>query len=117
NLTHAEESTEELWNRVFAINTTSMMRTSRKALSVFLKQENGVIINMASAAALHGSRAGVAYTAAKHAVIGLTKNIGFQYAEKGVRCNAIAPGCVNTAISAGDTNKFGMERVIASTSN
>ncbi|HLR59476.1 MAG TPA: SDR family oxidoreductase [Pseudogracilibacillus sp.] len=117
NMTPAADITDELWDRVFAINTTSMMRTSRKALSVFLKQENGVIINMASAAALHGSRAGVAYTAAKHAVIGLTKNIGFQYAEKGVRCNAIAPGGVNTAIAAGEPNEFGMERVMSGASN
>src|SRR5699024_2231736 len=77
------------------------MRSTRKALSVFLEAESGVIINMASAAALHGSRAGVAYSAAKHAVVGLTKNVGFQYATKGIRCNAIAPGGVNTKLLVG----------------
>src|SRR5690625_7097486 len=75
-----------------------MKRSTLKALSVFLEAESGVIINMASAAGLYGSRAGVAYTAAKHAVVGLTKNVGFQYATKGIRCNAIAPGGVNTEI-------------------
>lgn len=117
NMTPAADITDELWDKVFAINTTSMMKTTRKALSVFLEQENGVIINMASAAALYGSRAGVAYTAAKHAVIGLTKNVGFQYAEKGIRCNAIAPGGVNTEIAAGEPNKFGMERVMSGANN
>jgi NAD(P)-dependent dehydrogenase (short-subunit alcohol dehydrogenase family) len=62
-----------------------------------------------------GSRAGASYTASKHAVIGLTKNVGFQYAKLGVRCNAIAPGAVNTNI--GTTiyapSKFGMERAMA----
>ncbi len=117
NMMPAAEVTDEMWDKVFAINTTSMMKTTRKALSVFLEQKNGVIINMASAAALYGSRAGVAYTAAKHAVIGLTKNVGFQYAEKGIRCNAIAPGGVNTTIAAGDPNEFGMERVMSGASN
>src|SRR5690625_7995315 len=102
-MTPAADITDELWDNVFAINTKSMMRSTRKALSVFLEAESGVIINMASAAALHGSRAGVAYTAAKHAVVGLTKNVGFQYATKGIRCNAIAPGGVNTEIAGGES--------------
>src|SRR5699024_1446630 len=67
-MTTAADITDDLWHIVFAINTKSMIRSTRKALSVFLEAESGVIINMASAAALHGSRAGVAYTAAKHAV-------------------------------------------------
>lgn len=117
NMMPASEVTDELWDRVFAINTTSMMRSTRKALSIFLKQEQGVIINMASAAGLYGSRAGAAYTAAKHAVVGLTKNVGFQYANKGIRCNAIAPGGVNTTIAAGEPNEFGMERVMSGATN
>jgi len=116
-MTPAADITDELWDNVFAINTKSMMRSTRKALSVFLEAESGVIINMASAAALHGSRAGVAYTAAKHAVVGLTKNVGFQYATKGIRCNAIAPGGVNTEIAGGESNEFGMDRVMSGASN
>lgn len=116
-MTPAADITDELWDNVFAINTTSMMRSTRKALSVFLEAESGVIINMASAAALYGSRAGVAYTAAKHAVVGLTKNVGFQYATKGIRCNAIAPGGVNTEIAGGESNEFGMDRVMSGATN
>jgi len=116
-MTPAAEITDELWDNVFAINTTSMMRSTRKALSVFLEAESGVIINMASAAGLYGSRAGVAYTAAKHAVVGLTKNVGFQYATKGIRCNAIAPGGVNTEIAGGESNEFGMDRVMSGATN
>src|SRR5699024_8569123 len=116
-MTLAADILDALWDNVSTITTISMMRSTRKALSVFLEAESGVIINMASAAALHCSRAGVAYTAAKHAVVGLTKNVGFQYATKGIRCNAIAPGGVNTEIAGGESNEFGMDRVMSGASN
>ncbi|MBC1554283.1 SDR family oxidoreductase [Listeria booriae] len=114
NFVPAGEVTDELWDRVFAINTMGVMRTTRKAISIFEKQGNGVIVNIASAGGLFGSRAGAAYTASKHAVVGFTKNVGFQYANKNIRCNAIAPGAVNTNI--GTTlyapDEFGQERAM-----
>ncbi|MDF2566502.1 MAG: 3-oxoacyl-(acyl-carrier-protein) reductase [Massilibacillus sp.] len=111
----AADLTDELWERVFAINATGPMRAIRKALPVFTGQGSGVIVNIASAGGFMGSRAGAAYTAAKHAVIGLTKNVGFQYATLGVRCNAIAPGAINTNISKsmGKPHEFGMGRAMA----
>ena len=119
NMMPAAEVTDEMWDKVFAINTTALMRTTRKALAVFLEQESGVIVNMTSAAGLYGSRAGAAYTASKHAVIGYTKNVGFQYAIKGIRCNAIAPGGVNTNIGTtmAEPSKFGMKRVMSGSDN
>ncbi|MCR8642904.1 SDR family oxidoreductase [Paenibacillus sp. N1-5-1-14] len=115
NFVPAGDLTDELWERVFAINTTGPMRTIRKVIPIFLEQQSGVIVNIASAGGLMGSRAGAAYTAAKHAVVGLTKNVGFQYAPKGIRCNAIAPGGVSTNIGTTITspNPFGMERAMA----
>ena len=115
NFVPAGDLTDELWDRVFAINTTGPMRTIRKVLPIFSDKKSGVIINIASAGGLQGSRAGAAYTAAKHAVVGLTKNVGFQYAPLGIRCNAIAPGGVNTNIGTSLTapNAFGMERAMA----
>jgi NAD(P)-dependent dehydrogenase (short-subunit alcohol dehydrogenase family) len=115
NFVPAAEVTDELWERVFAINVTGPMRATRKALPVFIKKGAGIIINIASAGGLLGSRAGVSYTASKHAVIGLTKNVGFQYAKLGIRCNAIAPGAVNTNIGKTIYNpsQFGMERALA----
>lgn len=115
NFVPAGDVTDELWERVFAINTTGPMRTIRKVLPIYLEKQSGVIVNIASAGGLMGSRAGAAYTAAKHAVVGLTKNVGFQYASKGIRCNAIAPGAVNTGIAATLTspNPFGAERAMA----
>ncbi len=72
----------EKWDRVFAVNTTSVMRATRKVLPIFLEKKAGVIINVASAGGLQGARAGAAYTASKHAVVGFTKNTGFMYAQK-----------------------------------
>lgn len=111
----AADLTDELWERVFAVNATGPMRAIRKALPVFTGQGGGVIINIASTAGVMGSRGGAAYTAAKHAVIGLTKNVGFQYAALGVRCNAIAPGAVETNISKamGKPHEFGRSRAMA----
>ncbi|WP_138750798.1 SDR family oxidoreductase [Paenibacillus sinopodophylli] len=112
NFVPAGELTDELWEKVFAVNTTGPMRTSRMVLPIFIEKQQGVIVNIASAGGLFGSRAGAAYTASKHAVVGFTKNVGFQYAKLGIRCNAIAPGAVNTNIAASLTapNPFGAER-------
>jgi NAD(P)-dependent dehydrogenase (short-subunit alcohol dehydrogenase family) len=115
NFLPAAEVTDELWEKVFAVNATGPMRAIRKALPIFIEKGAGIIINIASAGGLLGSRAGASYTASKHAVVGLTKNVGFQYANLGIRCNAIAPGAVNTNI--GTTiyhpSQFGMERSMA----
>ncbi|MBO7742672.1 SDR family oxidoreductase [Paenibacillus sp. MWE-103] len=115
NFVPAADLTDELWDRVFAVNATGVMRTTRQALPIFMAKKSGVIVNIASAGGLQGSRAGAAYTASKHAVVGFTKNVGFQYANYGIRCNAIAPGGVNTNIgtSINEPNAFGMERAMA----
>lgn len=115
NFEPAADITDEQWERIFAINTTSVMRATRKVMPIFLDKGSGVIINISSAGGLYGSRAGVAYTASKHAVNGFTKNVGFQYSIKGIRCNAIAPGAVETNIEKTITapNEFGASRASA----
>ncbi|WP_100010158.1 glucose 1-dehydrogenase [Lentibacillus sediminis] len=119
NMMPAAEVTDDLWEKVLSVNTTGIMRATRKALSIFLEKERGVIVNMASSAGLAGSRAGATYTASKHAVVGYTKNVGFQYAEKGIRCNAIAPGGVKTNIGTtmADPNEFGAARAMSGSDN
>lgn len=108
----AGDIVDDKWERIFAINTTSVMRATRKVLPIFLEKQKGVIVNIASAGGLHGARAGAAYTASKHAVVGFTKNTGFMYAQQGIRCNAIAPGGVETNIASTMTNinHFGASR-------
>ncbi|MGF7047255.1 NAD(P)-dependent dehydrogenase (short-subunit alcohol dehydrogenase family) [Paenibacillus sp. DS2015] len=112
NFEPAGDIEDDNWERIFAINTTSVMRSTRKVLPIFLEKGNGVIVNIASAGGLFGARAGAAYTASKHAVVGFTKNTAFMYAQKGIRCNAIAPGGVETNIGSSMTNinPFGASR-------
>lgn len=115
NFEPAGDIQDESWERIFAVNTTSVMRATRKVLPIFLEKKKGVIVNVASAGGLYGARAGAIYTASKHAVVGFTKNTGFMYAKEGIRCNAIAPGGVETNIGSSMTriNEFGMGRIQA----
>lgn len=92
---------DDLWERVMAVNLNGPFYACRKAIPIMIQQGGGVIINTASAAGLRGGAAGAAYTASKHALVGLTKNIAAHYAKQGIRCNAICPGGVATAIGVG----------------
>jgi len=95
------EVSDAVWERVLGINLNGPFYACRLAVPVMLKQGGGTIVNISSVGGLFGARAGVAYTTSKHAVIGMTKNIAYDYGDKGIRCNAIAPGGVNTNIGAG----------------
>lgn len=98
------EISNERWEKIFAVNTVSVMKSMRIAVDLFTKQGHGVIVNNISAGGLYGARAGAAYTASKHAVVGLTKNTAFMYADQNIRCNGIAPGAVATNIGSTMTN-------------
>ncbi|MFC5541610.1 SDR family oxidoreductase [Ureibacillus sp. FSL W7-1570] len=107
------EITDEKWDRIFDINLKGVMRAMRKAVNYWLdNNKQGIIINTISTGGLNGAHAGAAYVASKHALVGLTKNTGFMYAQKGIRVNGIAPGAVETNIGASITNvsQLGMER-------
>jgi NAD(P)-dependent dehydrogenase (short-subunit alcohol dehydrogenase family) len=90
---------EAVWNKVFSVNTHAPYRLMQRTMKLFLNKKSGNIINIASIGGLNGGRAGAAYTASKFALIGLTKNTGYLFAKKGIRCNAIAPGAIETNIS------------------
>lgn len=94
-----DELSDEMWDRVMKINTGGVMYACRKAVRYFLQRGvGGVILNTASLGGLFGGRAGLAYTASKFAVVGMTKNIAFMYGDAGIRCNAICPGGIQTNI-------------------
>ncbi len=90
--------TDEIWDKMFKVNVDSVMRASRKVLPLMREQKSGVILNTASIGGIRGMRGGLAYVATKHAVVGMSKNIGYAYADEGIRCIAVAPGTVKTEI-------------------
>ena len=90
----------EMWRRCMSVNLDGPMYAMRRAVPLMLAQGGGAVVNVASVAALGGGSAGAAYTASKHALVGLTQSTAYQYAKQGLRCNAIAAGGVNTNIMA-----------------
>ncbi len=88
------------WERVLGVNLTGTMNLTRRAINHMVEQGSGSIVNVASVGAITDTVAGVSYTVSKHGVLGLTRNTAYLYAQKGVRCNAILPGAVQTNIQA-----------------
>src|SRR5258707_5448217 len=80
-----------------------------------LDKGGGRIVNTASEAGLRGGTAGTPYTVSKHGVVGLTRSIAFFYGERGIRCNAVCPGGVETGIGVGSgmPHEAGLARVMA----
>lgn len=109
------ELTNELFNKVMAVNLNGPIYAMRKAVQVMLEQgTKGNIVNIASIGGVCGARAGVAYTASKHAIVGATKNTAYMYAGK-IRCNVVCPGGVETEVMNSQTNisQFGVGRIMA----
>ena len=104
------EVPDEVWDRVFAINVRGLMRMTRAAVRL-MGDGGGSIVNLTSRAGMSGAAAGAAYTASKHAVIGITKSTAFMYAKHHIRCNAVAPGAVMTNIGGEFADKLAAERL------
>jgi NAD(P)-dependent dehydrogenase (short-subunit alcohol dehydrogenase family) len=102
--------TEEEWNRVLAVNLTGVFLGTKYAIPEMLKGGGGVIINVSSVAAVSPRRYTGAYSAAKAALIQLTRVTALEYARKNIRANCILPGPIDTPfftkVAGGDPNKI-----------
>lgn len=105
------ELTDEMWDRVMGVNVTGPMRLTRAVLPGMIERGSGTIVNTASEAGIRAGASGTAYTASKHAVIGLTKSTALFYGPKGIRTNAVAPGAVATNIEAPFMSAWAGERL------
>lgn len=105
------EVTDEVWDRVLAVNVTAMMRLTRAVLPGMMARGEGAIVNVSSEAGQRASAAGTAYTTSKYAVNGFTSSTAFFYGPKGVRCNAVAPGPVATNIEAPFQSEWAQQRL------
>lgn len=117
DMSGVDETSDEMFGKVYDVNVKSIFYSMRKAVNHFKQVGGGIIINVASIGGLYGCRAGLAYTASKHAVVGMTKNTAFMYALQNIRCNSICPGGIETEISTGEfmknINQAGMARATA----
>ena len=110
-MTPLHETDDALWRRVFSVNVDGTFALSRAVLPAMLARGGGAIVNVASEASLRGNAAGTAYTASKHAVVGITKSSAFLYGPAGIRTNAVAPGPTATAIEGSMSSPFARERL------
>jgi NAD(P)-dependent dehydrogenase (short-subunit alcohol dehydrogenase family) len=101
------ETTLELWNKVFAVNSTGTYLVTRAFLPAMIEQGWGRIVNMSSVSAQRGGGVfgKVPYSSAKAAVLGFTKALAREVADKGVTVNAVTPGAVDTNIRVGSTDE------------
>jgi len=88
----AETVTDAQWDRVIGVNLTVPTKMIRAVMPMMKANKKGSIINISSKAGSSGAAAGVAYTASKHGLLGVTKQTAWRFRKEGIRCNAIMPG-------------------------
>jgi NAD(P)-dependent dehydrogenase (short-subunit alcohol dehydrogenase family) len=105
----ADELSTQVWERVIAINLSGTFYCAKRVLPGMLARGVGRIINIGSVASVVGSGGGPAYTASKHGVLGITRQLAITYAERGVTVNAIGPGAIATGLRANSTRILGAD--------
>lgn len=98
------EVEDDIFDSIMSVNVKGVWLCMKAELPHMLEQGTGSIINVASVAGLIGAPKGAAYTASKHAVVGLTKSAAVEYAKRGIRVNAVCPGYTDTPMVSNVTN-------------
>ena len=91
---------EEMWDTVMNVNLKSVFNTVKASTRTFMKQRSGCILNMTSVVGIKGNAGQGNYAASKAGIIGFTKSVALELGSRGIRCNAIAPGFIETEMTA-----------------
>jgi 3-oxoacyl-[acyl-carrier protein] reductase len=91
--------TEEMWDKILSVNLKSCFNTVKAAAKPMMKQRGGSIINMTSVVGIKGNAGQANYAASKAGIIGFTKSVALELGSRGIRCNAIAPGFIETEMT------------------
>lgn len=92
--------TEEMWDKVLNVNLKSCFNTVKAATKQMMKQKGGSIINMTSVVGLKGNAGQANYAASKAGIVGFTKSVALELGSRGIRSNAVAPGFIETEMTA-----------------
>ena len=92
--------TVEMWDKVINVNLKSCFNTVKAATKQMMKQKSGSIINMTSVVGIKGNAGQANYAASKAGIIGFTKSVALELGSRGIRSNAIAPGFIETEMTA-----------------
>lgn len=95
----AAEAADDEWERCYRVSLLGTQRFIAEVLPYMIRQEGGSILNVSSVQGLVGARNSAAYTSMKHAIVGLTRSVAYDYGPQNVRANAICPGAIHTRIS------------------
>ena len=91
---------EEQWDEIMSVNLKSVFNLTKASLRTFLKQKQGSIINMSSVVGVMGNAGQSNYAASKAGIVGFSKSIAKELGSRSVRCNVIAPGFIETEMTA-----------------
>ena len=91
-----QDISQEVWDRILSVNLGGCFHCTQAVIGPMLRKHSGCIVNISSIWGSHGASCESAYSASKHAIIGLTRSLAAELAPAGIRVNCVAPGVINT---------------------